>query len=72
MTHLQVHDRIMESRLHQLYKSLMGRGVNVACGDDEGFESHFYLATDLSLLTRALWDEIDCWYWNIERWNSYG
>ena len=47
-------ERIMESRLHVLYKSLMGRGVNVACGDDDGYESHFYLATDLSLLTRAL------------------
>ena len=44
----------MQSRLHVLYKSLMGRGVNVACGDDDGYESHFYLATDLSLLTRAL------------------
>ena len=54
-------ERIMESRLHVLYKSLMGRGVNVACVDDFGFESHFYLATDLSLLTRAL-PQDDTWW----------
>ena len=55
VTHKRVGETmIMDSRRHLLFKSLMGRGVNVACGDEEGFESHFYLATDLSLLTRAI------------------
>ena len=56
VTHEKVGEEwIMDSRRHLLFKSLMGRGVNVACVDEEGFESHFYLATNLTdLLARAL------------------
>ena len=44
---------IMDSRLHNLCISLLGRGVNVVARDEDEVQNHFYLATDLSLLTRA-------------------
>ena len=47
-------DWIMDSRLHNLCISLLGRGVNVVARDEDEVQNHFYLATDLSLLTRAL------------------
>ena len=47
-------DWIMDSRLHNLCILLLGRGVNVVARDENESEYHFYLATDLSLLTRAL------------------
>ena len=48
-------DWIIDSRLHNFLKSVCMRGVNVAAKEERsGSEYHFYLATDLSLLTKAL------------------
>ena len=48
------HEYIMDSRLHNFFKSVCMRGVNVAAKEEGESLYHFYLATDLSLLTKAL------------------
>ena len=52
---------IMDARLHILYKSLLGRGVNVVATGEDCREHHLYLATpDESLLKKPL----DPPYWS--------
>ena len=54
---------IMDSTTHHLFKALMGRGVNVAARGlyEDASWYHFYLATDLSLLTKAIRSPWPAW-----------